>query len=261
MQKHRSLGNTRKMINVYDSEDIEIIRITGKKIAAVCAALKSEVVDGNNAKRVDDLAAKMIRDDECTPAFLGYRGYPATVCVSINSEVVHGIPTENKVFRAGDVVSVDVGLFYRGFCGDMAFTVGVGQVDAKVANLMDAGRKALDAAISASIAGNHVGDISAAIQKCAEKHGFSVVRDYAGHGVGHRMHEDPQIPNVGFPGTGPELVPGMVLALETMLNLGGWAVKTLSDGWTVVTVDGKKAVHFEDMVVITPSAAEVVTRG
>ncbi len=190
--------------------------------------------------------------------FKGYRGYRHATCISINNEIVHGIPGK-RVFSAGDIVGLDIGVKINGFCGDCAMTVAVGEISKKAQQLIRATKEALRAAIKQARAGNHLGDISAAIERVAKNHGFSVVRDLFGHGVGQDLHEDPLIPNFGAPGQGIELKPGMTLAIEPMLNIGTHKIKTLSDGWTVVTEDGSLSCHFEHTVLIREGEAEVLT--
>lgn len=192
-------------------------------------------------------------------AFKGYMGYPANLCISINEEVVHGIPSRKRSLREGDIVSIDFGVVLGGFCGDAARTFPVGGVDAEAIRLMRTTEESLGRAIEAARPGNRLGDISSAVQEAVEAAGFSVVRDFVGHGIGRSMHEDPQVPNFGMPRSGPKLLPGMVLAIEPMVNEGGYGVSVLEDGWTVVTKDGKRSAHFEHMVAITPEGPDVLT--
>jgi len=191
-------------------------------------------------------------------SFKGYRGFPATLCVSINEEIVHGIPGE-RVIQEGDIVSLDFGAIVDGFHGDAALTVGVGNISPQAKQLLQITKNCLEAGISVARAGAHLSDISAAIQHCAESRGFLVVREYTGHGIGREMHEEPQIPNFGPPGYGPVLRKGMTLAIEPMVNLGGWQTKVKNDGWTVVTADSSLSAHFEKTIVITDGEAEVIT--
>ncbi|MCL0092852.1 type I methionyl aminopeptidase, partial [Dehalococcoidia bacterium] len=191
-------------------------------------------------------------------SFKGYRGFPASICTSVNEEVVHGRPG-GRVLQEGDVVAIDVGAIYNGFQGDAAITVGVGKVSPEAKRLIDTARRSLEAGIAAAREGAHLSDISAAIQFHAESAGFSPVRQYAGHGIGREMHEKPQIPNFGPPGKGPVLKRGMTLALEPMINAGGWATKVLPDGWTVVTADGSLSAHFEHTIAVTNGVAEILT--
>lgn len=194
------------------------------------------------------------------PAFLGYHGYPASTCISINEELVHGIPRSDRSLREGDIVSIDLGVIHDGFYGDAARTYAVGSISTAAQKLIDTAVESLERAMAQARPGNRLGDVSWAVQSYAEKAGYSVVRDYVGHGIGRKMHEDPAVPNFGKPGTGPRLLPGMVIAIEPMINAGDWRVKTLSDGWTVVTEDGKLCAHVEHTVAITDNGNEVLTR-
>jgi methionyl aminopeptidase len=235
------------------------MREAGKIVAEVLNILMGQTMAGMKTKELDAIAAREAVKRGATPSFKGYRGYPASLCVSINDEIVHGIPG-NRVIREGDVVSLDFGVIYKGFQGDAATTVGIGEVEPRAKALMDAGRGSLEAGIRAAREGNRLGDISSAIQKHAEFMGFSVVREYTGHGIGREMHEDPLVPNFGVPGTGPVLKKGMTLALEPMLNAGDFRTRTMPDGWTVRTADGSLSVHYEHTVAITDGEAEVLTR-
>jgi methionyl aminopeptidase len=200
---------------------------------------------------LDEVAEDFIRSSGGEPAFKGYRGFPGTVCASVNEEIVHGIPRKDKILREGDILSVDVGVRYRGYYGDSARTFPVGEINADLQQLLDVTRDSLYVGIERVQVGNRVSDISAAIQQHVEKFGFSVVRDFVGHGIGRSLHEDPQVPNFGVPGRGPRLVEGMVLAIEPMVNHRGPGVRVLEDCWTAVTVDGGYSAHFEHTVAIT----------
>lgn len=245
-------------IKVKDAEEIERMRVAGRIAAEVLDELRKEIRPGVNTAKLDALGEKFIRAKGAEPVFIGYRGYRYATCLSVNEEVVHGIPG-GRILQEGDIVSVDVGVKKNGYCGDVAATFPVGKVSGKTGKLLRVGKDALRAAIRQARAGNHLGDISWAIQQQAEKNGFSVVRDLYGHGIGRDLHEDPLIPNFGNPGEGPELKPGMVLAVEPMVNVGGWKVRTLSDGWTVVTEDGMLSCHFEHTVLITEKEPGVLT--
>jgi methionyl aminopeptidase len=201
----------------------------------------------------------MIREKGAVPVFIGYRGYRHATCISVNEEIVHGIPSK-RILREGDIVSLDVGTKVDGYCGDTAATFPVGKVSKKAGKLIRVSKSALKAGIKQARAGNHLGDISAAIQKVAEENGYSVVRELYGHGIGSELHEDPLVPNFGRPGSGPELKPGMTLAIEPMLNMGGWKIRTLEDGWTVITEDKKLSCHFEHTILIQEGEAEVLTK-
>lgn len=220
-------------------------------VAEVLEALVRVSQPGIRTKDLDAIARDMLRKAGAEPAFLGYRGFPATVCISINQEVVHGIPGERKL-EAGDIVSLDFGCVVEGYFGDAARTVAVGEVGADVRRLLKVTEESLRNAIDLCRPGKRVGDLGHAVQSHAEAHGFSVVRDFVGHGIGTSLHEEPQVPNYGPPGRRERLVPGMVLAIEPMINAGGPEVRILKDGWTAVTVDGGLSAHFEESVAITP---------
>jgi len=227
----------------------------------VLRELASALRPGITTADLDRLAERLIREAGAEPAFKGYQGFPASICTSINDEVVHGIPSPRRVIREGDVVSIDVGARYHGYHGDSAATFAVGAVSAEARRLLEVTRRSLEAGIAAARPGHRVGDVGHAVQQVVEAAGFSVVRDYAGHGIGRAMHEDPQVPNYGQPGTGLRLRPGLVLAIEPMVNAGGPAVRTDPDGWTVRTVDGSLSAHFEHTVLITEGEPEVLTAG
>jgi methionyl aminopeptidase len=234
------------------------MRQAGKIVAAVLQELKSRIKPGMKTKELDVIAEQELKKLGGQSSFKGYRGYPANLCVSVNDEIVHGIPGQ-KVLQDGDIVSLDFGAIYNGFQGDSAITVGVGTVTEKAADLIAATGGALKEGIAAARAGSRLGDVSNAIQVFAESKGFTVVREYTGHGIGRNMHEDPLIPNYGIPHTGPVLKKGMVLALEPMLNIGGWRTKVDADNWTVRTADGSLSAHFEHTVAVTEGEAEVLT--
>lgn len=216
------------------------------------------VVPGRKTMELDEAAAELMRKRGGKSAFLGYRGYKGQICVSVNEEVVHGLPGERRV-QYGDIVSLDIGIVLDGFVGDNATTVAVGMIDWKVQRLLEVTEQSLAAGIAAARAGNRVGDISHAVQRIVEAAGFNVVREFVGHGVGRTLHEDPQVPNFGAPGKGPKLKPGMTLAIEPMTTLGGPAVELLRDGWTVVTQDRQPSAHFEHTVAITEGEPEILT--
>jgi len=219
-----------------------------------------QVRPGVIEKELDEIARREFKKRGVVPTFLNYGQppYPATVCVSVNDEIVHGIPGEREI-ADGDIVSVDIGCTYKGFVADMAVTVGVGDVSPQAQRLIEVTREALWRGIAASRAGNRIGSIGASIQAYVEGEGFSVVREYVGHGVGRQMHEDPQVPNYGSPETGPILRPGMVIAIEPMVNVGDWRTKRDADNWTVRTMDGSLSAHFEHTMAITDGEAEVLT--
>jgi methionyl aminopeptidase len=221
--------------------------------------IKARVKPGATTLELDKFAHDFFKKNDCVPAFLGYHGYPATICASVNSEVVHGIPGK-RVLEEGDIVGVDIGAYYKGYCGDSARTFPVGKVGTEVEKLLEVTFEALNRGIDQCRVGNRVSDIGNAVQKYVETNGFSVVRDYVGHGIGQTMHEDPQVPNYGKPHQGPRLVEGMCLALEPMVNVGTEEVTVLQDGWTVVTKDGKFSAHFEDTIAILANGPENLTR-
>ena len=239
-------------------EEIAIVREAGRVVAQVLEILANEVRPGLVVKELDEIVRREYAQRGVTPTFLGYHDYPATVCVSVNDEVVHGIPGE-RVLQEGDVVSIDLGATYDGFVADAATTVGVGKISPEAERLIRATKEALQQGIRAARAGAPLGAISSAIQRHVESLGFSVVREYVGHGVGRQMHEDPQVPNFGPPDRGPALVKGMVLALEPMVTMGDWRTKRHDDNWTVSTLDGSLAAHFELTIAIRDGEAEVLT--
>ncbi len=235
------------------------MRQAGQVVAATIARLVAFVAPGVTTQECDAVAEREIQRRGALPAFKGYRGFPATICVSINEEIVHGIPGP-RVVRAGDVVSLDVGAIANGFYADAAVTVKVGESTQKAADLIEVTREALERGIKAAQPGARIGDISAAVERFVEARGYSVVREYVGHGIGRALHEEPQVPNYGAPGRGLLLRPGMVIAIEPMVNVGDWRTRLLEDQWTVVTADGSLSAHFEDTVAITENGPEVLTR-
>jgi methionyl aminopeptidase len=238
--------------------EIALMRQAGKIVAEVLQRLKSQVQAGIKTRELDIIAEREVRKLGGIPSFKNYRGYPASLCISINDEVVHGIPGL-KVIKDGDVVSLDFGAIYGGFQGDAAITVGVGKISLAASKLIDATEGSLKEGIKAAKAGARLGDVSNAIQQHAESKGFSVVREYTGHGIGRNMHEDPLVPNYGLAGTGLLLKRGMTIALEPMLNIGGWQTKVDEDDWTVRTMDGSLSAHFEHTIAVTDNVAEVLT--
>lgn len=246
-------------IPIKSADEIPKLRTAGRIAGEVLAEVGKIVRAGVTTGELDAFGEKLIREKGAIPVFIGYRGYRNACCISINEEVVHGIPKSREI-ADGDIVSVDVGVKIDGYCGDNAATYPVGKISKKAQKLLRIGKSALKAAIRQARAGKHLGDIGFAVQNLAEKNGFSVVRDLYGHGIGRDLHEDPLVPNYGVPGEGPELKPGMVLAIEPMVNVGGWKIKTLSDGWTVITEDRELSCHFEQMVLITEGEPEVLTQ-
>jgi len=236
------------------------MRQAGRIVAEVLAAVRERARPGTNTAELDELASQIISNRQAIPSFKGYRGFPASLCVSINEEVVHGIPSKKRYLQEGDIVSFDVGAIYQGYHGDAALTVGVGEIAESPRELLAVTAGALAAGIAQSRAGNRAGDVSWAIQDYAESRGYSVVREYTGHGIGRQMHEDPQMPNYGRPNRGFLLKPGMTFALEPMVNIGDWHTRVLADNWTVVTKDGKLSAHFEHTIAVTEGEPEILTR-
>ncbi|MCX7020508.1 MAG: type I methionyl aminopeptidase [bacterium] len=246
------------MIEIKTAAEIGRMREGGLLLRRVMDDVVSKIAPGVITSEFDATARKLIVDGLAKPAFLGYRGFPSSLCVSINDEVVHGIPGKRELV-GGDIVSIDCGLIYQGFYSDMAVTVAVGRISEEANRLMKVTREALDIGIAEMTAGNRIGSVSAAIQHHAESHGYSVVREYTGHGIGREMHESPQAPNFGVAGAGIRLKSGMVIALEPMINAGAWKTRTLKDGWTVVTADGSLSAHYEHTVAVTEDGPFVLT--
>ena len=247
------------MIELKTPDELERMRQAGAIVARLLQHLAELVAPGVKTKELDVAARAFIQASGAEPAFLGYRGFPATICVSINDEVVHGIPGE-RIIKTGDVVSIDAGVKRHGFFSDAALTVPVGRVSARAQRLIDTTRQSLEDAIAMAQPANRLSDISHAVQQTVEREGFGIVRDFVGHGIGRALHEEPPIPNYGAPHTGPRLQPGMVLAIEPMVTMGRWDVDVLEDGWTAVTRDRSLAAHFEHTVVVTERDPEVLTR-
>ncbi|MBI2863451.1 MAG: type I methionyl aminopeptidase [Chloroflexi bacterium] len=238
--------------------EIALMREAGRIVAITLQVVADAIRPGVVLSELDALTNKVIGQHNAKPSFKGYRGFPASICVSVNEEVVHGIPGKRRL-QQGDIVSLDIGAIYRGWQGDAAMTVGVGKISGEAQRLIDATRGALAAGMAAARANSHLGDVSWAVQSHAESQGFSVVKEYVGHGIGRQMHEEPQIPNFGLPGRGILLKPGMVLAIEPMVNAGDWRTMILEDKWTVVTADGSLSAHFEHTVAVTENEAEILT--
>jgi len=247
------------MIRIKRDLEIQKMRVAGRVVAKVLNEVKDLVIEGATAYDVELLAERIIKEENCKPAFKGYGGYPYVTTVSVNDEVIHGFPLKTKVFKKGDIVSIDVGAIYEGYYGDGAATYIVGQSDESGQKLVEVTYQSLMEAIKILRAGVKLGDVSYAVQSYVERHGFNVVRDFVGHGVGRALHEDPQVPNYGKPGTGITLRAGMTIAIEPMVTEGGWHVVILEDGWTVVTADKKRAAHFEHTVLITDDGYEILT--
>ncbi|MBQ8210690.1 MAG: type I methionyl aminopeptidase [Clostridia bacterium] len=231
--------------------EIELMREAGR-ISAMALKLAGEAVrPGVSTFEIDAIARKYIESQGAVPNFLGLYGFPATACISINNEVIHGIPSKDRILKEGDIVSIDLGAKKNGYNGDNAATFAVGKISDEAQRLIDTTREALYVGLKQAVAGNRIGDIANAVQVYCEERGYGVVRDFVGHGIGKQLHEDPSVPNFGTPGRGARLLPGMTIAVEPMINQGTWQVEQLSDGWTVVTKDGKLAAHFEHTVAIT----------
>ena len=249
------------MIQLKSSREIDLMAQGGKILAATIETLRGAVRPGISTGELDQVAEDFIRSFEgATPAFKGLYGFPGSICASVNNEIVHGIPSKKRVLRDGDIISLDVGVGYKGYFSDSATTVAVGSIAPPVQRLLDVTQQALEAGIAAAQIGNHIGDIGAAVQGVVESAGFSVVRDLVGHGIGVEFHEEPQVPNYGKPKRREKLVPGLTLAIEPMVNIGGPATKTLADRWTIVTLDGSLSAHFEHTVAITENGPQVLTR-
>ena len=247
------------MIVCKSASELVRMRTANALVADVLGALEVMVLPGVTTLDLDAVAESLVREGGAEPAFKGYRGFPATVCASVNEEVVHGIPLKRPL-KAGDIVSLDVGVLLDGFYGDSALTVPVGEISVAAAKLLSVTEQSLERAISAVRAGARVSDLGHAVQHYVAANGYSVVREFVGHGIGTKLHEEPQIPNYGQPGQGPRLAEGMVLAIEPMVNVGSATVKILKDGWTAVTSDGNLSAHFEHTVAVTAEGAEVLTR-
>jgi len=246
------------LIPIKSKEEIELLREAGKILASVVRELKCSLKIGMTGRQIDQKAEDIIVGQKAVPAFKGYRGFPNSACISFNQEVVHGIPND-RVIKEGDLVSIDIGLIHKNYFSDVAFTVGFGRIRPEHQKLLDVAQEALYQGIKEAKVDNHLHDISFAIQSLVEASNFSVVRDFVGHGIGRKLHEDPEVPNFGAPHTGPVLREGMVFAIEPMVNLGTWETKVLEDGWTVVTKDGLPSAHFEHTVAITNNGPEILT--
>ena len=247
------------MIIIKSQDEIDIMRESGKVTGLILKELEHFIKPGISTMDINCFAEQIILKHKMIPTFKGYGGFPAAACVSINEEVVHGIPSKDRILMEGDIVSVDVGSTYKGYVSDAARTYGVGRISAEARHLIQATEDSFFAGLQFCKVGCRLSDISHAVQDAAEKEGFGVIRDFVGHGVGREMHEDPQIPNYGKPGRGPRLVAGMVLAIEPMITQGSYEVEVLSDNWTAVTADGKLSAHYENTVVITDGEPELIT--
>ncbi|GLI10359.1 methionine aminopeptidase 1 [Paenibacillus tyrfis] len=246
------------MIICKSAAELELMREAGRIVAETHRVLRQAIQPDITTKQLDQIAEDFIRSQGAIPSFKGYNGFPGSICASVNDELVHGIPSQRKL-KDGDIISIDIGAEYKGYHGDSAWTYGVGEISDTARKLLEVTERSLYAGLAEAKPDARLYTISHAIQKVIEDEGFSVVREYVGHGIGTKLHEEPQIPNYGIPGRGPRLKPGMVLAIEPMVNVGESYVKTLADNWTVVTVDGTLCAHFEHTIAITPDGYEIFT--
>ncbi|UAC48298.1 type I methionyl aminopeptidase [Bacillus aquiflavi] len=247
------------MIICKTPREIEVMRKAGRIVALTHKELQKHIVPGMTTKELDVIAENFIRKHDATPSFKGYNGFRGSICTSVNNELVHGIPSD-RVLEEGDIISIDIGAKYNGYHGDSAWTYPVGKIDSDTEYLLEVTEVSLYKGLEEAKPGARLSNISHAIQMCVEANGFSIVREYVGHGIGQDLHEDPQIPHYGPPNKGPQLKPGMVLAIEPMVNAGSRYVNTLADHWTVVTIDGKMCAHYEHTVAITETGYEILTK-
>ncbi len=248
------------MISIKSKREIELMRVANQIVAEALKLASETAKAGMTTAELDRIVEDYIVKNGAKPAFKGYYGFPATCCISINEKVVHGIPSDKEIIKEGDIVSVDVGSIYKGYYGDSALTIPIGNISEEAKKLLEVTEKCLYIGIKRAIPGNKVHDISFAIQQYAEWNGMGVVREYTGHGIGTNLHEKPDVPNWGTPGTGVLLKEGMTIAIEPMINLGTYKVKVLNDGWTVVTADGKLSAHFEHTIAITANGPDILSR-
>ncbi len=246
------------MLHCKNEKEVELLRKSNLLVSLTLAELAKHIKPGVTTSYLDAIAESFIRDNGAVPAFKGYNGFPATLCASVNDTIVHGIPSDQEL-KEGDIISVDCGVVMAGYVGDSAFTFPVGTISEEAVKLLEYTRASLEEGIEKAVAGNRVGDVSHAVQKKAESGGFSVVREFVGHGIGKKMHESPEVPNFGRQGTGPLMRKGLVICIEPMINLGDKGVRMLNDGWTVKTIDGKYSAHFEKAVAIGKDKADVLT--
>ena len=247
------------MIYLKTAEEIELLRENNQLVSATLAEIGKHVRPGVSTLELDKIAEDFIRSHGAEPGFLGYGGFPNTLCMSINEEVVHGIPSAKRILKEGDILSVDCGTLMKGFYGDSAYTFAVGEIAPEVQDLLRVTKEALYKGVAQAKAGNRIGDIANAVQEHAERHGYSVVRELVGHGLGRDMHEEPEVPNYKTIGRGPKLVPGMTLAIEPMVNAGAYDVWWLEDDWTVVTQDGSLSAHYENTILITENEPVILS--
>nr|WP_290667298.1 type I methionyl aminopeptidase [Ardenticatena sp.] len=246
------------MIVIKSPREIAIMREAGRLVAQAHEIVREMLRPGITTREIDQKVEAFIHTQNAEPSFKGYHGYPASTCISVNEELVHGIPGDRRI-EEGDIVSVDIGVYYKGYHGDSAWTYAVGTISPVAQRLLDVTERSLYAGIEQARPGNRLSDIGHAVQKVVESAGFSVVREYVGHGIGREMHEDPQVPNYGEPGRGPRLRPGMTLAIEPMVCVGDWRTRVLADKWTVVSADGSLTAHFEHTIAITEDGPEILT--
>lgn len=247
------------MIEIKTQDEIKNMRLACRAVAVALADIAERIRPGMSAFDIDRIAATSLEKSNAKPAFLGYRGYPSTACVSVNEQVIHAIPRTDKIIKEGDIVSIDLGAVINGFYGDAAITVGVGKIKAVDKILIETTKKSLEEAVKKVKAGAKLGDVSNAVERTALSKNLSVVKEFSGHGIGRKLHEEPSIPNYGLPGTGPMLRNGMTLAIEPMLTVGTGDVKFLADGWTVVTADNSRSAHFEHTVLVKEGECEILT--
>lgn len=247
------------MITIKSQQELKLMRQAGKIVSGTFEVLRAAVRPGVTTKQLDKLAHDYIVKHDATPSFLGYGGFPGSICASVNDQVIHGIPGDIRLHE-GDIISIDIGACYKGYHGDSAKTFGVGKISAEAQRLIDVTRQSFYDGVAQAKRGNRVSDISAAVQQCVESNGFSVVRDYTGHGVGSSLHEDPAVLNYGRPGRGVRLLPGMVIAVEPMVNAGDYGVYTEDDDWTVRTDDGSLSAHYEHTIAITDGECIILTK-
>jgi methionyl aminopeptidase len=252
--------DTGKFITLKTPAEIQVMYEANQIVAQTLKMLEEEITPGQSTLQLDRLAEEFARDHGAEPAFKGYHGFPGSLCVSLNEQVVHGIPSRKTILKEGDIISIDFGVRYKGFYGDSAVTLAVGRIDKVHENFIEVARQALYKGIEQARVGNRINNISAAVQNYAEKHGFSVVRQFVGHGIGTQLHEGPEIPNYATSGSSPRIQSGMVLAIEPMINLGSYDVRVLKDGWTVVTCDRKYSAHFEHSVAVTDDGPRILSQ-
>ncbi|PYS52231.1 MAG: type I methionyl aminopeptidase [Acidobacteria bacterium] len=248
------------MITLKSGREIEIMKGASKIVAEILLALRENVREGATTADIDRIAEELTLKKKARPAFKGYRGFPASICISVNEEVVHGIPSTKKVLKSGDVAGLDFGVIYDGYYGDSAMTVPIGDISPELDRLLKITEQCLHKGIEQAVPGNHISDISSAIQKLADANRYGIVREFCGHGIGRALHEDPPVLNYVQDGKGPKIKPGLVIAIEPMINMGTERVKVLQDGWTVVTSDGKPSAHFEHTIAVTPDGPIILTR-